>query len=346
MNKELIARFFKKQCTPAEARQVAAYLKANPALIEKYVSVHEWNSTEPNEFMPEEFWSEIWNNIQKENKTKIISLKLKRIVAAACLILMIGATYYYLFPKKKINQPITVVTVLPKTQQQTVSNTTKKIVQVVLEDSSVVKLSPGSSIQYDVPFQNNKRNILLEGEAKFIVAKNKNKPFTVFTGVLATTALGTIFSIKTSRDKNNITVKLFRGKVVIHTTDTHVKGWSNDVYLSPGQQMKFNAASRLVAVEKINNVANDLVKTRKPAADSLNRELNFTNALLPDVINKLSAFYNVKINYDPSLIDTINFTGTVSKNDSLPVILKAISQMNDLDIIKSDNEFIISKHQQ
>ena len=47
-------------------------------------------------------------------------------------------------------------------------------------------------------FPPDKREIFLKGEAKFIVAKNKKKPFTVYTGMLATTALGTIFTVKTT----------------------------------------------------------------------------------------------------------------------------------------------------
>ena len=104
MKTELIERFFKKQCTPEEAREVAAYLKANPAMLEKYVSMHEWSAVESNN-MSEEFWSEIWLSIQKNNKSKVISVKLKRAAVAACFILMIGlAYYYYYFNSCKTNQ--------------------------------------------------------------------------------------------------------------------------------------------------------------------------------------------------------------------------------------------------
>jgi transmembrane sensor len=344
---ELIERFFKKQCTPDEARKVAAYLKADPAVLEEYVSMHEWNAVESN-FMPEEFWSEVWLNIQKKNKSKIISVKLKRVAVAACLILMIGtAYYYYSMPVKQISKPLASVTVLPKTQLQIAANNTKEIKIVVLEDSSVVQLSPNSSIQYDNPFPNNKREILLNGEARFIVAKNKKKPFTVYTGMLATTALGTIFSVKTSGNKNNITVKLFRGKVVIHAEKKDLKGWDKSVYLLPGEQMKFNIQKMLVSVEKIKNVnTNNLAKVKMPGAESSTSTLSFSNTLLPQVMQKLSAYYNIKIQYDSTLIDTMNFTGTVTKKDSLPVILKAITQMNNLNLTQQDKNFKISKLQQ
>jgi FecR-like protein len=67
---------------------------------------------------------------------------------------------------------------------------------------------------------------------------------------------------------------------------------------------------------------------------------------LPQVMQKLSAYYNIKIQYDSTLIDTMNFTGTVTKKDSLPVILKAITQMNNLNVTQEDGKFTISKLQQ
>ena len=133
------------------SRKVAAYLKANPAVLEKYVSMQEWNAVTGN-YMPEEFWSEVWLSIQKKNKAKIISIRLKRIAVAACLILMAGAVSYYLIPEKQINKPVAQLNILPKSQPQKITNLTKKIKTIVLEDSSVVQLSPNSSIQYDVPF--------------------------------------------------------------------------------------------------------------------------------------------------------------------------------------------------
>lgn len=347
MKTELIERFFQKQCTPEEAGAVTAYLKAHPALLEKYVSMREWNTVEGNNTMPEEFWNEVWLNIQKKKRSKIISVKLKRVAVAACLILMIGtAYYYYSTPVKQINKPLADVTVLPKTQIQIAANNTNKIKTVILEDSSVVQLSPNSSIQYDNPFQNNKREILLKGEARFIVAKNKKKPFTVYTGILATTALGTIFSVKTTGNKNNITVKLFRGKVVIHAQRKDLQGWNKDVYLLPGEQMKFNTKKMIVSVEKIKTAnTNTLAKVKIPEDSSFNT-LTFSNTLLPQVMQKLSAYYNVKIQYDSVVIATMNFTGTVTKKDSLPVILKAIAQMNNLNVTQEDGNFTISKLQQ
>jgi transmembrane sensor len=340
-----IKRFFHKECTSAEAEEVAAYLKANPSVLEDYLSMYEWNEQGEQE-MPEAFWNEVWNNIQQKRKAEIISIRLKRTSVAACLIFLAGAAYFYLNHEKKNNKPVAAVQIntLPESHRRTALNNTDKIISIVLEDSSVVKLSPSSLIQYDVPFPSDKREIFLEGEAEFHVAKNKHKPFTVYAGALATTALGTVFSVKRNADKHSFFVKLFEGKVVIRSTENKLSRWKQDVYLRPGQQLKYNSETAIVYIDKINTdkatIAN---KARKRAVvNPLNDQLNFSNTLLPEVMHKLSRYFNVKIQYDSLLLSKMYFSGIVSKNDSLPVILKAIAQMNGLEIsINNKDEYMI-----
>lgn len=348
MEAALIEKFFNKQCTSSEAKQVLLYLQAHPPVLEKYVSKDEWNAVANNNSLPDEQWQELWQRIQQKNKAKVILIRLKRLAVAASFVCVIIATYYFLNPVKQTLQPLAKTTA-PAFKKETVSNTTNKIMHVTLQDSSYVLLSPASAISYTKPFHHNKREILLEGEAEFHVSKNKAKPFTVYAGALATTALGTVFSVKKNK-QNNITVKLFKGKVVIQSTDKNLSGWNKDVYLLPGEQMKFNMYDALVTVQKTSNNSSErlVVKNKTKqlvATDSLKDELVFNNTLLSQVLNKLSLFYNVKIKYDSLLIDTMNFTGTVSKSDSLPVILKAIGNMNDLEVLQNEDEFIISKQQ-
>ncbi len=347
MKSELIEKFFRRECSLQEAKQVALYLKANPNVLEKYMSAEEWKLT-GKKLMPEDFWNEAWLNVQKKNKLHNIIVSIKRITAVAASFIIIASVIYYLYPSAKTtDKPVVTARLQPKTQRESATNKTYKILNILLQDSSLVKLSPASTIQYDVPFADNKREIFLEGEAEFHVVKNKKKPFTVYAGEFSTTALGTVFSVKRNADKNSINVKLFQGKVVIHSTDNNLKGWKKDVYLLAGEQLKFNAGSAMLTVEKINGInQNNVAKTKKPVADSSANELSFSNTFLPKVFQKLSAFYNTQIEYDSVLIDTMSFTGTISRKDSLPLILQAISQMNNLNLIKRNDEFIISKNQQ
>ena len=72
-------------------------------------------------------------------------------------------------------------------------------------------------------------------------------------------------------------------------------------------------------------------------------DLVFNSSTLPDVMEKLSKYYNMKIAYDKDEIKAMNFTGTITKKDSLQIILKVIGQMNDLEISSNDSGFVVQK---
>ena len=65
---------------------------------------------------------------------------------------------------------------------------------VTLADDSIIQLNTNSQVQVD--YSNGFRNIrLLQGEAHFDVAKNKNKPFRVYAGSGRVQAVGTAFNV-------------------------------------------------------------------------------------------------------------------------------------------------------
>src|SRR5699024_6685187 len=66
----------------------------------------------------------------------------------------------------------------------------------VLPDGSKVILNSNSSISYTDGFAKDKRELTLQGEGFFQVTKDPARPFTVHTGNIATTALGTSFNVR------------------------------------------------------------------------------------------------------------------------------------------------------
>lgn len=68
--------------------------------------------------------------------------------------------------------------------------------EVTLADGSHVWLNAGTKFRVPQAFKNNTREVYLEGEAFFEVARNPKKPFIVHAGKLTTTVLGTSFNIR------------------------------------------------------------------------------------------------------------------------------------------------------
>src|SRR5690348_5936745 len=91
---ERIEKFFKKQCTPEEAKEVAAFLKANPELLDEYLNEKEWTDVKINDSFSDEFWDEIWRSIQNKNKISSKIIWIKRSAVAACVAGLLAFTFY------------------------------------------------------------------------------------------------------------------------------------------------------------------------------------------------------------------------------------------------------------
>jgi transmembrane sensor len=344
ISEEQIERFFKKQCTPEEARQVADWLMSHPELVSKYLDEAEWQLSADAGSLPGEAYHKVWYQINRKIRKKNTILLLKRFAVAACVAGCIIATLIYLNKSTSASPAVASAKapVSPVALADTEYNNTNKSCRILLEDGSVIWLLPKAVVWFETPFAKKQRNIHLRGEARFEVAKNKQKPFTVYAGAFATTALGTEFIVK--QQNNNIKVQLLHGRVVIKAADTTIKNWK-DVYLLPGQQMIFNENDKQPAIDLIqdkkNNTAIHAVQNNKlsETADSL----IFNGSPISAVLRKLSNYYHVNVLFNESELRDISFTGVIAKKDAVQNILKVITRMNGLSLEEEDSSFIISK---
>ena len=88
-----------------------------------------------------------------------------------------------------------------------------------LEDGSLIRMNSGTRIK--IEYSRQLRHVeLLEGEAHFEVAKNKNRPFVVGIDRFEIRAVGTSFNVK--RQTSEINVLVTEGKVELTAGQTHV----------------------------------------------------------------------------------------------------------------------------
>jgi len=99
------------------------------------------------------------------------------------------------------------------TQVQTLKTQVGEQKSFTLQDGSQIKLNTNSLIQVDYS-TNHRLLTLLQGEARFDVAKDKDRPFTVTVGDKSFTALGTIFNVQKS-DNRFMELVVTEGKVLI-----------------------------------------------------------------------------------------------------------------------------------
>ena len=232
-------------------------------------------------------------------------------------------------------------------------NATDKSKQLVLQDGSKIRLYGKSEVSYYEPFIGNKRDIRLTGKADFTVAKNAAKPFTVFSGDISTTALGTRFTVIAFARKKYILVGLHEGKVVVKSTKALQGNQMKDIFLVPGQELIYNIVKGTAKVES-SAKKDKLLKKSSKKEELFNDEpeipkyeksswFMFNNQPLYEVFDVLSNMYSVKILYSKKDIYKKYFIGTFYKTDLLDSILKQIASINNLVVVKDSNNYVIQK---
>jgi transmembrane sensor len=150
---------------------------------------HIWNAAANFEYPDtEEDWKDLKAKITQSHTSKKhiflqVIYKQKAIAAAIALLLMAGI--FFITPKYFTNQS----TQLCYTTQGS------ETLEVQLTDGSKVTLNGNSKLVVESGFNKEHRNVTLQGEGFFSVSKSKNLSFSVKTGKVFTTVLGTQFNI-------------------------------------------------------------------------------------------------------------------------------------------------------
>lgn len=180
-----------------------------------------------------------------------------------------------------------------------------------LSDGTKVWLNASSSITFPTSFAANERNVKIEGEAYFEVAKDKSRPFTVMVKDIDVKVLGTHFNINSYEDDGEINTTLLEGSVLVGRKD-------KKVFLKPGQQAKIKNTGA-VSVKDLDNF--DEVMAWKKGM------FYFNNASLETVLRQLSRWYDVDVVFDKGVVSR-NFEGEINRDLELSQVLKILEGNN------------------
>lgn len=180
---------------------------------------------------------------------------------------------------------------------------------VTLSDGSVVTLNSASRIRYLKNFEGTTREVYLEGEAFFEVAKDSVKPFLVHTAGLSTRALGTSFNIKAFPDEF-IEISLISGLVQVHTQD----GRLNEV-IHPGEGINSKSGGEDWKRQKV-----DLDRVTA----WMNKTIVFDNTPFLTAIDALEKWYGVQVRLSNFNDEDLKVSGKY-KDESLENILEGLS---------------------
>ncbi len=342
---DLMQRFFENKCDPEEFEEVTGYLRLHPGVAERYLGIAEWNATDGDRQAPDHMEALTTVRLQLFPERPATVPMVRKMVwtsVAASLILIVGG---WLLLRNKKGGADTVAAApaigrVPQAAWIIRTNTSAMSEKVALPDGSLVRLHAHSTLRYTNSFGLVSRDSWLEGQAEFEVRKDKAHAFTVYAGKLATTALGTTFGVKAAAPDAMVTVKLFAGKVVVRSTG-QLQGWKRDVYLLPGEEMAYDSRRMLATVSR--QAARPGSAGEGIAAGGGNVDLSFDNRPLKEVFRQLSIQYHTNIYFKSKDLNGMNFTGTVSRQDSLATVVRLLATMNGLDIREQPDGIKVSR---
>jgi ferric-dicitrate binding protein FerR (iron transport regulator) len=360
---DLITRHFCNELNSDEQALLLQWLSASEENRQYYKALkNTWQLMKedqtPDEINVNKEWAYFQECLEKDvrepGKKGIIRKIVVTTAIAASVLLIIGVGSTWLGHTKNNTIPV----VVEESKSSTVVvrheyNTTGKAKQLTLQDGTIIILDPLSELTYNEPFTGNRRDIILKGRAGFEVAKDKTKPFTVISGHIATTALGTKFTVTAFEQEDLITVQLYEGRVVVKPADSMHARLKDNFYLLPGEELVYSNKQNTAHVRRFigDNIAGKNRENKEhttpdqpslPVGDKGSWYM-FNNQPLAQVFKQLSALYGVDIVYSENDLAKMYFIGKFSKTDSVGNILKQIADLNNLTVTKQNNTYTISR---
>lgn len=177
-----------------------------------------------------------------------------------------------------------------------------------LADGTQVWLNSESKLTYPVQFTGKTREVEMEGEVCFDVAKNAEQPFIVRTGDASIKVLGTLFNVEAYVDNGRITTTLVEGKVEIQSGNERQE-------LLPDRQAVITEKG--IQVKEVH--ARDYISW-------LSGEFNFTETSLEEIMQKLSRWYNFEFFFANQEVKEAHFSLKIKRYENVADILKKIEK--------------------
>lgn len=233
-------------------------------------------------------------------KARILPILTWSARVAAAVVIVIGCGFFfkdYQYNKEALMQTVTV----PMGQRA----------QITLADGTRVWLNAKSTLTYASNFGRSERNVTLDGEAFFEVAKNKDIPFYVNTEKNKVEAVGTAFNVCAYKESNEFETTLVEGIV-----DIYAAGIEKPI-------------TRLQKNEFFADYGGKCKKTVLPSYDYLRWKDGlycFDDSELRHILSRLELYYNVKITVNNTKLLSNRYTAKFKEQDGIEHVLRVIQK--------------------
>lgn len=188
-----------------------------------------------------------------------------------------------------------------------------KMFTLVLSDGTEIHLNSGTQIQYPVKFpKTGKREVTIQGEAFFKVARDVDHPFIVKSGEMSIEVLGTSFNVSAYEDENTIHTVLIEGSVSL----SHNSNSKESVLLAPGNKASWSKSDETLSVYPVDTLL---------YTSWISGEIVFRDTPFPELIKRLERSYNVIINNGNRELNGKTFNARYNRKvESIQEVMEAL----------------------
>ena len=180
--------------------------------------------------------------------------------------------------------------------------------KILLPDGSVVILNSGSVLKYPLSYGKRERNVYLEGEGYFEVAKDAKKVFQVCTGGMQVKVTGTVFNIRSYSEDHSTEISLINGGVDVFANNKYV-------CLKPDEKAVYD--------RNTGNLYSEVTDSYKSSLWTTGR-LSFVHTSLVKILKEIERRYNVKIHVESTKVEQEYFSGSIDLKMSLQEVFHFI----------------------
>lgn len=232
---------------------------------------------QPDVFDTTEGWKKLTHKLPGYRKVRPISVATR--VAAAVVLLLISGIALWM----TVNRP-----------HQLMAEADNSA--FTLPDRTEIVMQEGAELKYDRHFGDQERRVSMQGDIRFAVARDEEKPFIVSTPSAQITVLGTVFNVSNNDQGTSLSVQ--SGKVLFTPESPAV-----EIICTKGMRVHYQKKDKEIHVFSDN--ASILYSADR-------NELSITNAPIGQLLMLLSQYYNVKIEAPEAelpLLITSSFSG-------------------------------------
>jgi transmembrane sensor len=359
MNTDLITRFLENKCTEEEKREIYEQLGSpdNEKIFKEkaisYLGEFYGDQDESLKVDFEKIYVDLLSVIkQKQSRVSEMRMiqrrvKLRRLIYGSISIAAIFCIAFFL--GSSFNRaPAAGISEQPPAASKQYTEIKAPLgarSEVKLIDGTRVMLNAGSSIRYRNDYNSLNRDLILEGEAYFTVAKNTELPLVVNAGNINIKATGTEFNVKAYLDEGIVETTLINGTVEISQKGNTDK--KDIIVLEPSQKAIYALLTDKITFEKIKELTSQSVKPAIVLKDKFlvapktdvdqvtawtKNKLIIKSENLESLCTKLQRKYNVSFVFLNEEIKKQRFSGTLL-DETLEQVLDVIKLTAPIDYL-------------